>query len=658
MTMRSRQHLPQWTRPAVFLKSLRLQNYNVFESAHLDLSTDVDHPLVLITGNNGAGKTSILEALRIALHGRRAFDVPVGEVEYLRVMASHFKDGNRTVPCSIELEFEYADHHITRRLCVNRTWATRRQHIAETLTVAMDGEELPADDAADLLATIVPPEVARYFFFDGERIRELAEWGAEEEAALFRAVGELLGLGVLEQLKTDLGRLMDQDSKKKRGTEDFTERLDQASAAARAISEKLKVARAEHRQLRAAWERARAAVRRLGVLQKSELAEAQERLASLEAERRHVLEDFQKSAHDILPLLFARTIRKRFTKELNARLRLEEREIVTAFIEGHIPDIKTALRSRKVYADTAKVVIEELGRLARGKPMAVTSAFPNISRSDAAWMQRIIERELPELGQRVRAMRKRLLELDREIAHTKDRIRTSPSGDPAAEAALMELESCQAAALEHERKIASFEKELAEAKNNVEALEHAIRLNRQEAFRSGRLAIRGQMMQNVLNALPVLTSRLEQSKEQRFAAYLKSALDDLWHKSERLTDVLVSFSDRRIELLGSNGPIEKSDLSAGEKQLFAVAFIYALGQLSGSRMPLVIDTPLGRLDKEHRRRFVADFLPTASHQVILLSTDTEIVGPLYEDIRPLLAHHYELAAFNGGVTDPVELALA
>jgi DNA sulfur modification protein DndD len=75
-------------------------------------------------------------------------------------------------------------------------------------------------------------------------------------------------------------------------------------------------------------------------------------------------------------------------------------------------------------------------------------------------------------------------------------------------------------------------------------------------------------------------------------------------------------------------------------------------------MPFVIDTPLGRLDHQHRRRFVAEFLPDVSHQVILLSTDTEIVGSLYEDIMPLIAHHHELADFNGGVTSPVEMASA
>ena len=142
-------------------------------------------------------------------------------------------------------------------------------------------------------------------------------------------------------------------------------------------------------------------------------------------------------------------------------------------------------------------------------------------------------------------------------------------------------------------------------------------------------------MHNVLEALPTLAARLEASKEERFAGYLKDALNELWHKVDRLRDVKVSFSDHRIELFDAAGILEKRDLSAGEKQLFAIGFIYALAQLSGCRMPFVIDTPLGRLDMAHRRRFVAGFLPTASHQVVLLSTDTEIEGPYSTILRRL-----------------------
>jgi DNA sulfur modification protein DndD len=640
----------------MFLKSLALRNYGVFEDATFNLLTDVDHPLVLITGNNGAGKTSMLEALRLALHGRRAFDAPIGEAEYLRIMSGRFRNGNRKKPCAVALTFDYVDRHVTRRASVYREWSSSRQSVAEVLTVTIDGEQLDVDDAEDLLATILPPEVARYFFFDGEKIREMAEWGIEEESALFQAVGDLLGLGVLDQLRLDMTRLLESKAKGRRSNENSADKLEAGRAEARAAQAELKALKVQARKIRGAFDRARSTVKRLGALQSSEIAEAQERLGSLLAERKALTEEFERSAHDILPLLCARTLRSRFGVEIEARLRMEEREIVGKFIEKNKSAIRTAIKAARLQSRTADTIIASLRDLAAGPKISAVPAFPDISRSDATWMQRIIERELPDLAVRTKVVQTRLKEIERDVTRTEGRLKHAPHGDPAAEAALVELEARQRDLVEHERLSEAATKRADLADSALESLEQAVRLNRQELFSAGRLAVRDQMMRNVLNALPSLAERMQSSKEQRFGNYLKAALNDLWHKSDRLTDVVVSFAEQRIELLDANGVLRKSDLSAGEKQLFAIAFIYALAQLSGSRMPLVIDTPLGRLDKEHRRRFVTEFLPTASHQVILLSTDTEIVGSLYSDVRSLLANHYELSDYNGGVTDAVSLA--
>jgi len=56
----------------------------------------------------------------------------------------------------------------------------------------------------------------------------------------------------------------------------------------------------------------------------------------------------------------------------------------------------------------------------------------------------------------------------------------------------------------------------------------------------------------------------------------------------------------------------------------AIAFLWGLARVSGRNLPIAIDTPLGRLDSSHRHNLVERYFPTASHQVILLSTDTEI----------------------------------
>jgi DNA sulfur modification protein DndD len=306
-----------------------------------------------------------------------------------------------------------------------------------------------------------------------------------------------------------------------------------------------------------------------------------------------------------------------------------------------------------------KEATQAIVQLAYDGPVPVSdAALPNLSRAEAAWMQRVIERELPDMEVRMRAVVERLRRLDDRIAILLTRRRDAPINDPAGELALSDLEEAQRAFVEHEALLQKVEEENSQALAALEVARDAAKAQRLDEFRRGRLRVRERVTANILEALPTLTRRLQMSKEQRFARYLKDALQELWHKTDRLADVQVSFTERRIALLDSLGEIRKTDLSAGEKQLFAVAFIYSLAKLSGRLMPFVIDTPLGRLDQRHRRRFVGEFLPNASHQVILLSTDTEIVGPLYEEIRPLLSQHHELADYNGGVTAAVRVASA
>lgn len=83
-------------------------------------------------------------------------------------------------------------------------------------------------------------------------------------------------------------------------------------------------------------------------------------------------------------------------------------------------------------------------------------------------------------------------------------------------------------------------------------------------------------------------------------------------------------------------------LSAGERQLLAVAMLWGLARASGRPLPVIIDTPLGRLDAGHRTHLVERYFPKASHQVILLSTDEEIHGQYFGMLRPAVGHCYRL----------------
>jgi DNA sulfur modification protein DndD len=101
-----------------------------------------------------------------------------------------------------------------------------------------------------------------------------------------------------------------------------------------------------------------------------------------------------------------------------------------------------------------------------------------------------------------------------------------------------------------------------------------------------------------------------------------------------------TFAATLIDRKGNELP--KSDLSAGEKQIYAIAMLWALAQTSGRPLPMIIDTPLARLDTEHRANLIERYFPAASHQVILLSTDTEIDNRLLADLGTTVSHTYRL----------------
>src|SRR5205807_8012674 len=80
---------------------------------------------------------------------------------------------------------------------------------------------------------------------------------------------------------------------------------------------------------------------------------------------------------------------------------------------------------------------------------------------------------------------------------------------------------------------------------------------------------------------------------------------------------------------------------------YSLSVLWALAKASGRPLPMVIDTPLGRLDSEHRGHLVDRYFPHTSHQVIILSTDTEIDRTYVRTLTPSISHSYQLRYDQG-----------
>ena len=83
--------------------------------------------------------------------------------------------------------------------------------------------------------------------------------------------------------------------------------------------------------------------------------------------------------------------------------------------------------------------------------------------------------------------------------------------------------------------------------------------------------------------------------------------------------------------------MRKSGLSAGEKEVFAISLLWGLAQTSQLNLPIIIDTPLSRLDSVHRDNIVRKYFPYAAEQVIILSTDTEVDSNYFKSLEPHLS---------------------
>ena len=123
----------------------------------------------------------------------------------------------------------------------------------------------------------------------------------------------------------------------------------------------------------------------------------------------------------------------------------------------------------------------------------------------------------------------------------------------------------------------------------------------------------------------------------------------LTHKPEKVGRVNISpDANFEIKLFDIEGvEDDKTKFSAGEKEIYAISLLWALVQVSGKRFPIIIDTPFGRLDSIHRANMIQKYLPGASHQVIVLSQDEEIVDEYYEQLKPFIAQELTISNNNG-----------
>jgi DNA sulfur modification protein DndD len=146
-----------------------------------------------------------------------------------------------------------------------------------------------------------------------------------------------------------------------------------------------------------------------------------------------------------------------------------------------------------------------------------------------------------------------------------------------------------------------------------------------------------------LEVMHEFEKRLQAQKVNQLEKNISSCFEFLAQKQGIITSISIDPESLDITLRDyKGGVLLKDQLSAGEKQMFAISILWGLALSSGYKLPVIIDTPMARLDSAHRTNFINKYLPNASSQVIVLSTDEEIHGQYLDDIREYVNAAYTL----------------
>ena len=146
-----------------------------------------------------------------------------------------------------------------------------------------------------------------------------------------------------------------------------------------------------------------------------------------------------------------------------------------------------------------------------------------------------------------------------------------------------------------------------------------------------------------IETLTEFKKRLQKEKVERLSKTATDCFKTLVEKSSLAQRIDINPETLDVTIVGADGnELLKNQLSAGEQQMFAVAIVWALALSSGYKAPVIVDTPMARLDSSHRTNFVTKYLPAASSQVMVLSTDEEIYGRYLDMIRENVVDYYTL----------------
>ncbi|MGH7963707.1 MAG: AAA family ATPase [Candidatus Binatia bacterium] len=667
--------------PEVYIDSLTVENFGPYYGEHtFNFGTLEDRCGILIGGKNGAGKTHLLRALYLAVVGDTGvFDLkkvePASEATRFMFEKSLNRraqtEGKDTIRFQVTISQRDEKGGGSRKAVFVREIRHRPNSppIWHSYADRFDGSGRIEDDKhlERLRDALLPRHLARFFFFDAERGQNF-NLG---EKVIVDGISRILGLWSYEELETDLRQLIQnkiprvfnasEGHEAARKLAELSGRIVTAEGQLTALREELDSANLELHEAQSELAEVEERLKSLGAVDPEELQKVQETRARLAETKAKLEGDLSHAWEQAMPVALLGNYRRELHGDLIREEKCREWESSKATVEPKIPQIKHDVFDEvpsefrltgDAYAFYTSRLEQALHSLFHPPPEGMAGSIFVTDRNDRSAQIRARLTTATNSLQGIAELCRQVESVDADLREMDTRIRQFRQ-DATAIALGVELHQRRGQLMtqcEH------LEKRKNEQLQQIQTLEGEIKELKREETNQTALAKKAKQGQTLI----ALAARYREA-----AADIRArAADQLRRKiSEHVGELWVEITERQQEFYGmdfdkhwgcrllrrdgQHSSWEDTNTSAGQRQVRMLAFYEALRRLAKLAPPLVVDTPLGRLDKEVKDS-VLDQLYLTGHQTIILTTNSEIDsdGLLFERIQDKLARVYTLHPYG------------
>lgn len=642
----------------MIFKELILQNFGPYrgrQTLNLNPASETTaSPIILCGGMNGGGKTTLLDAIRLALYGQRALCSTRRTQNYSEFLTQcvHYQADSLETAC-IELAFEYILNNTPKHIRIQRTWTREPRGSRDALEILVDDwpDEALTKTWDEWIESVLPLGISNLFLFDGEQIKDLAEQDTPPQNVV-EAIRAILGLELADRLSLDLEVL----TQRKRKALANDQELQALQALEIKLNEQNQARQAEEETLNALnneLEQAQAAIQQVQdnfITQGGQTAQDSPRLQVKLQEIQETIAFQRQQLRDLaaaeLPLLLIQPLLRDAQQQAQKEMRRKQIEMARDLLserDQRLLEVLAELKLRPKQTQAIQTFFTQENQALEQE----AENHENWIDTDIATLNQLthlLTHQLSATTQTVKDRLKQLQDLEVEQDATERHLASAAPAEV--------YQQLKATLTQAQTDLDAIQVRHTACEDRQRSIERMIASLKKELTQYSEQTLTQQNRTHFLTAVARVQQTLDTFRQQltlRKLSQLETRVTEcfryLLHKQDFIQRITISTQTFGLTLFDNQGKIvPKHRLSAGEKQILAIALLWGLARASGRQLPVAIDTPLGRLDSEHRHNLVERYFPQASHQVLLLSTDTEI---RQEDVQQLrqgeaIAHEYLL----------------